>query len=210
MSNMKNKLLLILIVVVLAGCSLTEELTFRSDFSGEGVFRYQLVMEPGADRDSLIRSHTELVEEIRLAALEVEGISSVRYAIDRRTRNVELHFAFSGTEALNALYALEMFQELPFLRKEFSHWRSRLLTIEWPVHGLTHEDRLAMDSDPEDMLGTNQYNLIVNLPSEILSKSVEMGENTVESSSRGFSTSGTWKSFYTHTEPMKYRVWLRR
>jgi len=209
MSQRLTPLLILFLSLVLAGCSLTEEITFRSDFSGEASFRYRIVFEPGVDRDSLLRAHQELIDEVREAAGGVSGIHSVKYAFDPRTHSVELRFSFSGTEALNALYALDLFEELPFLRKSFSHKGPRRFLVEWPLHGLTEEDRSAIETDGGDLYAVNHYDLIINFPRAIRSSDAVMEGNLTELSEKQVRFKGTWKSFYSHRKPMQWRAKLR-
>jgi hypothetical protein len=200
---------ILLSVAMITGCSLTEEITFNKDFSGVVAYRYQLVVEEGVYRDSLVAEHRAMIEDTRSMVMETEGVSSVRFAVDPVALWVEIRVEFQNMNALNALYASDLFEEVPFLRKQFSHKGAKRFYLDWPGHGLSDEDRRAMDANPDDVLAINHYDLIINLPRAIRSSSVDVYQNIVNETTASVHFKGTWKSFYVYPNPMYWHARLR-
>ncbi len=203
-------LFFLLAMVVLASCTVKEELTFNKDFSGTGVVSWNFdLYGDETDPDSVLAAQTASAEEFKKEAMTVPGISNVRYNIDLEDPMMWFYFDFKNLKALNDLYSLSAFDEAPFMRKTFAKKGSRKLTVIWPVHALTAEDREAWEGESDDMQAMYTHELILNLPREIKTNNLDTDRFTCNPENKSVKFEGNWGDFYTQAKPITWKVQMR-
>jgi hypothetical protein len=202
----KKALFFLSAVMLLGACTVTEEINFKKDFSGSGVFSYNLTLYGSEEEvDSTLTAQIAMAEEYKAMAKAIPGISNVSYRIDDEESMMFINYDFANIKALNALYKLDAFGEAPFLRKEFVKKGSKKITVVWPVHDLTEEDRAAFEDEMMDMY---IHNLSITFPRDIKSQSVDQQRFTVSTEKNKADLSGSWGDFYTQTKPVNWKVKL--
>lgn len=208
----KTNVFIILLALVVSSCTVKEELTFNKDFSGKGAISYNIMLYDNEEisADSALLAQIAVAEEYKKTALTLTGITNVSYKIDEEEEMIWYYFDFSGLQALNALYALQFFDDAPILRKTFANKGSKRLTLTWPVHDLTPEDRESWNDDEDEMSSMYTHELTLNLPREVKSETpVASKRVTAEVTGKKVQFKGTWGAFYAQTEPMIWKAKLR-
>ncbi|HRZ42175.1 MAG TPA: hypothetical protein P5228_05675 [Bacteroidales bacterium] len=201
---LKKALLFAGVALILGACTIQEELTFNKNFSGTGSVSYNISMfGEDEENDSTLASQMELAAAYRDSAIQIRGIHNVLFRYDEDETRMIFTYQFDDLKALNALYKLQMFDEAPFMRKEFAAKGKKKLSVTWPVHELTEEDRAAYE---EEMMDSYTYELTLNLPRE--SKGAELNSSKITHTTEGkvAKFSGEWGHFYTQTEPVVWKV----
>ena len=194
------------LILLMSSCTVKEELTFNNDFSGSGVFSYNLALFGSEDDiDSAMIAQIAMAEEYKAAALEIPGISNVEYKITEEEEEeafMFINFDFNGLAALNALYKLDIFEEAPFLRKTFKKKIGKRLSVSWPVHALTQEDR---ESYEDEMMDLYTYDLTLTLPGQLKKSSIDTDKIEVVTDQKRVYFKGNWGDFYTHITPVTWK-----
>jgi hypothetical protein len=205
-------LFIVFLALIIASCTVTEELTFNKDFSGKGVISYNISLyeEDEVSADSAMLAQIALAEEYKTAATAVSGISNVSYKIDEEEEMIWFYFDFGSPEALNALYMLQLFDEAPILRKTFTTKGSKRIAVTWPVHDLTPEDRESWSNTEDEMAAMYTHELILNLPRGVKSQTqLDTAKVSTVVAGNQVIFKGPWGSFYTQTEPMIWKAKLK-
>jgi hypothetical protein len=202
---MFRKALFFLGVALLAGsCTIREELNINKNFSGTGTISYNISMYgEEEENDSTITAQMDLAASYRDSALQIKGIHDVTFLYDEEETRMIFRYRFDNFEALNKLYSLQMFEEAPFMKKTIAHKGKKKMSVTWPVHDLTEEDRAAYE---EEMMDSYTYELTLNLPREAKSASINTEKITHKTEGAQSSFSGEWGSFYTQKEPVIWKV----
>lgn len=194
------------LVLLISSCTVTEELTFNKDFSGTGIISYNLALFGSEEEiDSSMVAQIAMAEEYKAAALEIPGISGVEYKVTEEEEEeafIFITFNFSGLDALNALYKLDVFEEAPFLRKTFKKKICKRLSVTWPVHALTQEDR---ESYEDEMMDLYTYDLTLTLPGQVKKSSIDTDKIEVVTDQKKVYFKGNWGDFYTHVTPVTWK-----
>lgn len=201
---LKKTLVFVGAVILLSACTVKEELTFNKDFSGSATVSYNLSMYgEEEENDSTLTAQLVMAEAIKDSALKIKGISDVNFRYDEEESAMIFTYSFASLKSVNDLYKLQAFDEAPFMRKEFNRKGKKQLTITWPVHELTQEDREAYDNEMMDMY---THELTINLPKAAKSSSISTDKITHLTEGQKATFSGGWGAFYTHTEPVIWKV----
>jgi hypothetical protein len=201
---LKKALFFVSAVMLLGACTVTEEVSFNKDFSGSGVFSYNLALYGSEEEvDSTLTAQIAMAEEYKMMAKSIPGISNVNYRIDDEESMMFISFDFADLKALNALYKLDAFAEAPFLQKEFVKKGSKKVSVIWPVHNLTDEDRAAFEDEMMDMY---TYDLTITFPKNIKSNSVDQPRFEIVTDQQKAYLKGSWGAFYTQTKPVTWKV----
>ena len=201
---LKKALLFAGVALLLGACTITEELSFNKNFSGTGSVSYNISMfGEDEENDSTLTSQMELAAAYRDSALQIKGIHDVQFKYDEEETRMIFTYRFDDLKALNALYKLQMFEEAPFMRKEFAAKGKKKLSVTWPVHQLTEEDRAAYE---EEMMDSYTYELTLNLPRDAKSTTLNSSKITHTTEGKVAKFSGEWGHFYTQTEPVVWKV----
>lgn len=199
-------LVFLLLGLAMSSCTITEEITFRKGFSGSGSFSYNLALFGSEEEiDSTLQAQKAMAEEYKEAAKEIEGITNVSYRISEEEEESMMYitFDFENLDALNSLYQLEIFDEAPFLRKTFKRKGSKNLSVTWPVHALTEEDKAAYEDEMMDMY---THDLILSLPGDVKKSSIDSDRITPVTDQNKVYFKGNWGDFYTQSKPVTFKV----
>jgi hypothetical protein len=194
---LKKALLFAGVALILGACTITEELTFNKNFSGTGSVSYNIsMMGEDEENDSTLTSQMELAAAYKDSALQIKGIHDVTFRYDEEETRIIFNYNFDNLDALNRLYELQIFDEAPFMRKELANKGKKKLSITWPVHALTEEDREAYDNE---MMDSYTYELTLNLPREAKSSTLNSEKITHKTEGKLSTFTGDWGAFlHTH------------
>jgi hypothetical protein len=201
---LKNTLFVLAVALLLGSCTITEEISFNKNYSGSGTISYNLALYGSEEEvDSTLNAQRTMAEEYKLSAKDIPGISNIKYRIDQEESMMVITYDFADLKSLNALYQLEVFEEAPFMRKTFEKKGKKKLSVTWPVHALTEEDREAYEDEMMDMY---TFDLTISLPREIKSSTIDTDKIEVVTDQKKAYFKGGWGDFYTHTKPVIWRV----
>ena len=206
---MKTRLIALILISIISGCTIKQEFHFNQDYSGESINKIDLsvlktVMKSSDtlnNAQTLRDSTIKYIEHISKKLSQVNGISGIKHGWQDNTGTAFLKYQFNNLENLNNAYDIIVSGVNQRNDKNYFSTRWNNLIFRSPV---LFTDSIVDNKAMYAMKNYFHYNITMTFDKNI--KKVRSKNTSVQSSKKTLKTSGNLIEVLSGKDPVNMKI----